>query len=418
MILFPRIRTFLVGLPLVLAGIVLCPWGYAWYEGERIHARVALIKRNGLPTNLKELAPAEVADVDNADFLIRQALPSIHAIELEFAKFPSIDGGEMSDEIAAKLTVVFAANSELFANIERAANCEHYIPNLDYDAKPQDFSVQSLEHVNNLRNAARIMNIRMKVLVQVGNPEEAAAIGINGLRLCGRLKQPRLMTDLIVVLASRGILMNGLNEVLQTSNISPESHRRIADELSLFDPQKELRASLVQERAYSLAAIADQGIAVWIHANAVLDLLEQEIDSANQEEFLYQFHDVPDDWQTVLAKQLQPSLLSTRQTVSGHVATQRCLQIVNAWKAAGAPADATIEQLVSDKVSRRDPYTGTDLIVRVLPEGLLVYSVGSDRRDGGGQVETGKDRGWTHPKKETVRNELNDHQDEPGGFRK
>ncbi len=400
MILFLRIRTVLIGLPLVLALIVLCGWGYAWYEGERFHARAALIKRNGMPTNLKELKPAEVADEANADFFIRQAMLSIQAIELEFAKIPGVYEGEMSDEIAATLTELFAAHPELFATIERAVNCEHYVPNLDYDAKPQDFSTQSLEHVNNLRNAARVMNIRMKHLVHVGNPDEAVVIGVNGLRLCGRVKQPRLMTDLIVVLSSRGILMSALNEVLQTSNLSPESHRRIADELSSFDPQKELYATLVQERAYSLAAIADQGIALWIHANAVLDLWEQEIDSANHEEFQYQFHEVPDGWQTVMAMLLQPSLLSARQTVNGHVATQRCLQIVNAWKGAGAPADATIEQLVSDKVSRRDPYTGTDLIVRVLPEGLLVYSVGFDRRDDGGQVETGKDRGWTFPKKD------------------
>ena len=398
MILLLRIRNVMIGLPLALSLIVLCGWGYASYEGARFHARVALLKRDGLPTNLKELKPAEVADKDNADFFIRQAMPSIQSLDREFAELSDLDRGEMSDEIASKLTELFAAHPELFATIERASICEQYVPNLDYDAKPQAFSMQSLEHVNNLRNAARIMNIRMRHLVHVGHPEEAVDIGVNGLRLCRRVKQPRLMIDLIVVLASRGILMSALNEVLQTSTLSPESHRRIAEELSSFDPQKELQVSIVQERAYGLASVADQRFALWIHANALLDLFEQEIDSATNEEFQYQFHEVPDGWQTVLAKLLQPSLLSTRQNVSGHVATQRCLQIVNAWKAAGAPIDATIETLVSDKVSRRDPYSGADLIVRVLPKGLLVYSVGSNRSDDGGQVETGKDRGWTHPK--------------------
>jgi hypothetical protein len=86
----------------------------------------------------------------------------------------------------------------------------------------------------------------------------------------------------------------------------------------------------------------------------------------------------------------------TYRTFTAVVARVRCLRLINALQAQ-APSDSSllpkISQLGLPAEATTDPYTGNPLHIKRIRQGWLVYSVGADFRDDGGELAHDRDVG-------------------------
>jgi hypothetical protein len=93
------------------------------------------------------------------------------------------------------------------------------------------------------------------------------------------------------------------------------------------------------------------------------------------------------------AQQLFPTLEATYQAVLRTRAKIRCLRVLNALQthiAAGDNKTPKLTDLGLPAETTTDPFTGGEpLHVKKLPQGWLVYSIGGNDRDDGGNLEGG-----------------------------
>jgi hypothetical protein len=72
-------------------------------------------------------------------------------------------------------------------------------------------------------------------------------------------------------------------------------------------------------------------------------------------------------------------------------ALARCLRVINALQARvppGSDAVPKLSELGLPAEATTDPFTGKPLVVKKLADGWLVYSVGEDLEDSGGDVDS------------------------------
>lgn len=85
---------------------------------------------------------------------------------------------------------------------------------------------------------------------------------------------------------------------------------------------------------------------------------------------------------------LVPSLVNARNVASRTLATERCLRILNAIESRPdpeSPVDLGDLGLVAEAII--DPYSGQSLLTKSTGDGWVVYSVGENGIDDGGEIE-------------------------------
>ena len=90
-----------------------------------------------------------------------------------------------------------------------------------------------------------------------------------------------------------------------------------------------------------------------------------------------------------------PSIDATRQATERTRATMRCLRIVETvtrLQQQGIEVTGLADLQLPEEVTT-DPFTGNPLVMKQLPDGWVVYSVGNDLKDGGGDLDDDSDFG-------------------------
>ena len=103
----------------------------------------------------------------------------------------------------------------------------------------------------------------------------------------------------------------------------------------------------------------------------------------------------PNNPWTGITDVLQPAIQAARDADYRAVATLRCLGILNTITRL-EQSGATIAELADLKLPEQlttDPFTGHRLILKRNPEGWLIYSVGLNGQDDGGQFDKELDVG-------------------------
>jgi hypothetical protein len=95
-----------------------------------------------------------------------------------------------------------------------------------------------------------------------------------------------------------------------------------------------------------------------------------------------------------LTKLVFPALHVTRDAMDRTRANIRCVRVLNVWlgyceQHGKAPNELVDLGLESEALV--DPFNGKPLVVRDMPEGVVVYSVGADGNDDGGTAKEMKD---------------------------
>jgi hypothetical protein len=91
---------------------------------------------------------------------------------------------------------------------------------------------------------------------------------------------------------------------------------------------------------------------------------------------------------------IAPSLEATADAGARVQSRLRCLRVLNAvqrYEQAGRTPEPKLSDLGLPADAITDPYDGEPLHLKKLPEGWLVYSVGIDLKDGGGEKLEGSD---------------------------
>jgi hypothetical protein len=96
-----------------------------------------------------------------------------------------------------------------------------------------------------------------------------------------------------------------------------------------------------------------------------------------------------------LSDLMLPAIQSAREATERTVATQRCLGILNCvtrLEQQGVKV-TTLADLKLPAEAITDPFTGKPLLMKSRPDGWLIYSVGTDLKDDGGQFDKPTDFG-------------------------
>lgn len=411
-----------------LIAIALIYYGVSnWRASSRLEAKLAELRAAGQPVMLADLARPPIPPEDNAFTFLKRAEEGISAVDKEVnaaeeaeekARQERVKAGEEpaaenSDDDAPPTPIVLAAMRAALAaypdavrNIDRASECSDFDAQIDTNTEAGIYSGNMLPMFSVIRGAVRVLSYQGKVQLADGHPDDALQTALKILRL-SRLydRQSTMVANMIsTACCNMGVRLAGA--ALQAGPISGENHAALDAELAQHDPIAAARFGLRTERAFALEHYLEliaRGIG-WSSvmkndACDTIELITRAIGSLssgdNGSEIDAGFSKTLGHSGT-LTSLIEPGLRAYLQTVPRRQASLRALRILNALTArtvAANDAAPGLDSLGLPAGETTDPFNGAPLHLRKLPEGWLIYSVGANLTDDGGDLVDNKDVG-------------------------
>jgi hypothetical protein len=213
-------------------------------------------------------------------------------------------------------------------------------------------------------------------------------------------REPSLIAHLVAIAVRRtGVLTS--NRALRSGPVADSARDALDAELARHDLAESHRKALISERAFGLSSLNDMNMGrLWpargFWNNAViyyLDVMDNQLALASQPyDKVLQARTTaiskPVTPWAILADHVLPAIHAAREATERSLAMMRCLRILNAatrLEQQGVEATGLVDlKLPEDAVI--DPFTGKPLLMKKSPEGWMIYSVGKDLKDDGGQV--------------------------------
>ena len=408
----------LIGIALVGLG------GWAIYTRASFGERISAIRAAGDPAVISDLRPKPISSEENAAAQLLDAASRLNAFASAHGRFFKTPVGVAYDKVHdARQTIspeqidairaIVEDYPDLDAAFARAADCPRYASPLDFSLPHPQFLAGMVPAPIDIRGIARYIVWQMELATADGRSDVAVEKGIELLRLAALYDAEPGLVSSQIAMAVRGVAAGEIYDALSAGPISPALHRELDQELARFDAGAALTHTLKTERAMTISATQDQlGGARAIIVNTValpmkkmylnaIDYYEPVLAVAQQP-----WHDIfqngkPSAFQKptgfgVLADLLAASFEAQFQSVHRTSAVLRSLRVYNALRqfaeTNGREASGLAElNLLAEATT--DPFTGQPLIVKQSEGGWMVYSVGKDGVDGGGEIETTKDFG-------------------------
>jgi hypothetical protein len=249
------------------------------------------------------------------------------------------------------------------------------------------------------RNVARLLDCRGRYLLSKGQPDEAARNYLVALKLTRLQDQEPTLVVFLVNIACRSIAAYGLNGVLQTSDLSAETHAAIDEELARHDSMQQFVHAIRTERALGIENFRSMpGLLGTLKSSwsNYMEIIDQQIALGAKSH--YELADVQNVPSKGITKTFDPALEATREAMNRSRATLRCLRILNQIRARNISADSlSADVLGLPQEIMVDPYNGKPLTIRSTTEGWIVYSVGKNGKDDGGKLSDLSDVGVGPP---------------------
>jgi hypothetical protein len=200
----------------------------------------------------------------------------------------------------------------------------------------------------------------------------------------------------------------GANRVLRSGPVDDSARDALDAELARHDLTESYRQALISERGLGLTAFNERNMGrFWLARgfwnNAViyyLDVMDSQLALASQPYYRALQIGPPvvskpvSPW-TVMADLVLPAIRAAREATERSRATMRCLRILNSvtrLEQEGVEVTGLVDlRLPEDETI--DPFTGNPLLMKKLPDGWVIYSVGKDLKDDGGQIDDQSDFG-------------------------
>lgn len=415
-----------IGVGIAIAIVLILNAWFVGSTGARLEGKFAALRAAGEPLQLADLAREPIPPEKNAAVFLNRAADELASMDKELAAwFPKrvYPTEPLTTAEQEKMEKLFAAYSRVFPLIEQAAACPDYDPQLDYTQSPNSLVDLEMERVQKYRVLYRVLRAHSAWLVSKGGRDEAIATTILMLRLSRHMEREPLIVGYFVTVACKGVVMDAVNQALQAGSVSAASRRALDAELALHDNMDGYCRALISERAFALSSMRElPGYNFWLtrgFANDatlhLLELLEQHLANASRP-----FAEVVDKKDATastpkpggisfraVVELLKPSLNKVREPAERVRAATRALRVLNALQASDMPEDALVKltELGLPKEVTHDPFNGQPLRAKRLAEGWIVYSVGPNLVDDGGELDGRSDVGFGPliPKNETIK---------------
>ena len=355
-----------------------------------LQKQIAAIRAAGDPTSLAELRNRSIPPEEDAGEFLSRARKGLLAIVEALDKVrrsETYQQGRPTESEVKAIQAALEAHAEAVSLVEQAAACDDYVPRGDHDAS---------------RAAIRALEARLKMLLAQGRRDEALGDCVTMFRLARLLEKKPTVAGYLVALACRGLAVESANLVLRSGPVSPDARQSLDAELARQEGVEGYASMIKTARAHGLQKILSRPAKGWLgkarrsqEASACLEDFEELLGQAcgTYSEFERAdaaFTDSP------AARDWQPTLRTTRDAMERTRAQVRCLRVLNALQQAaeqGGPDEPDLADLGLPADVILDPFTGDRLRVKKLPEGWLIYSVGTDKKDDGGRIDPFHDFG-------------------------
>ncbi|TWT66565.1 hypothetical protein [Allorhodopirellula solitaria] len=384
----------------LIAILVIVVAFFSWRSFAAVEAALEPIRERGEPVSIVDLKPAPVADDENAATFLTPMVREIEqvvneAYSIAYAEDFSWRTGLTQDQ-TAKLRTILDAHPNFADQLAKSSRCSKLAWPLDYDSGPNDLTEQVLQVNQDVRSIARIQAFRVRYLAAIDKPDEAAAVCLEELRLIRLQADTPLLVSWLVNSVCRVQILTELNGILQTETLQPETHAAIEEELNRHAITDSFTQTLKTERVFGIESF--RGFSML--ASPLTPQLENYIEYMNEQIEIgtaMPFESSPKTKVTAvgMTELLVPSIQNAHDTMFRTLTIERCLRILNASQSRpdsessvelndlGLPADAII-----------DPYRGEPLIAKSTEDGWIIYSVGKNGKDDGGEIapESGTDQ--------------------------
>ena len=204
-----------------------------------------------------------------------------------------------------------------------------------------------------------------------------------------------MIVHYLVSNAIRGIALSSLAATLQRGDISIDVRSKLEKELSQYDDNTYFAQAIISERAFGNSMFQELPWSWWrSYRSGYLTSMQKRIELARKPYKDFRSAQAAD--KSLFDSMVAPALSAAREATARNQALSRVLRVLNAiqsspnWMAAdqidalklGLPADAT-----------KDPFTEQPLVIRKQGSGWLIYSVGFNLKDDGGEIDESKDVG-------------------------
>jgi hypothetical protein len=398
----------LIALALVYVGVS------NWRSNARLAKKLAELRAAGQPVRLAELAREPIPPESNAATYLRRAKEDSKAIEKEVdAAYETASESDQDafDEAQPTAAMIDAIRSALEAFpavvplIDRAADCPDYDSQLDYSTDARAFLDAQIS-TNSSRTYIRVLRYRAFLLLADGKPDEAMETCITMFRLARHFDRDPTIVNHLISLACRWSASQTAAAVLRSGLVSNALHDALERELADQDLVAAAQHALITERPLGLELsqyeFADMRIGwlPWFRKLRCdyLDLVGEAIaivslprtDTAGRAKYKAILEGA---W---LAGLIDPGIQAMQDSTLQGRADMCCLRVLNALtrnSEANASAEPKLTDLGLPADATIDPFNGAPLHLKKLPEGWLIYSVGANLKDDGGDVEDKKDVG-------------------------
>ena len=414
----------LIGLALLVNGV------FAWWAQHRLDTIIAQIKVAGEPASLAELAPKPIAAEQNAATYIDRIAPQFNEFEHKRNALYESPLGEYldaNDQVAkpatpeqlAAMRTILDAFPDFLPALKQAVECNQYASLMDYSLSPNQYLAKSIQSMNEkaARSLANFVRWKMETLTGEGKSDEAIRLGIEMLRFVRFYDQEPLMVHFLVSCAMRRIVFEAIDEALRQNHISANMRAELEQELALHENREPFLWALRSERAFGISMTEEMTghVPAMLRWPMTSNFFLKELDAENE---MYAAAQLPLDqtlakWDLVgktpknrpdstrpYKSLIGPAILATYGAEVRRLVQARCLRVLNALgeyhERTGKEADS-IAQLSLPKEAMIDPWSGKPLLMKKSDKGWVVYSVGQNGIDDGGDFKDLKDEGFGPP---------------------
>jgi hypothetical protein len=372
----------------------------------QFRAGIEQVKANGHPISIADLQKPNSEEAEAALNSFNQLIPKIEAFETAMWEDEEALSRPVDEAMLARFDELVATYPELFPALEELSQRTEI--GFDVQGDSQEFLDALMDRVHKPRSIARIVAWKARILTAQDKPNEAVETSLQTLRLARLFGNEPMLVSQLVTIACRGIAIDSIDEILASEQLSTETATRLNDELELHDSFAGYKTCLLGERAYGIESTSELGILVQAYGGkGYLDVLSNAIEDADKEAF--EQNDASrteySTWKDgQLGEMLIPALDQIQAAISRTRSQIRALRIINALQSR-AEADSASEIIAQDEISQDelvtlgvpmkmtvDTMNGKPMIVKRDGDRWLVYSVGLNLIDDGGNLESAPDQ--------------------------
>ncbi len=378
---------------------------------SKLEKKLAELREAGEPISLLDLARKPIPPEANAATYLRRAKSDLKAIEnmimiaeespevkkLQDAK-ASDDAIERSEPMLQTYRRAVEAHPNVWPLLEKAATCPDYDPQFDYNTDTRTFLENFLPVTHEQRSALRALRYRALVELADGQREEALHTCLTMLRLARHFDKNPALVGLLVALAVRMHAVDTANLVLRSGPLPNSAYDELETELARHDVAQAYQQMLPTARAFQIQSFGELGSSYLLVPRGKqdqyshLELFDAAIEGAARPYWDYESRaeiEAVVDRAGTLTKLTASSLEATSAAVARSQAKIRSLRVLGAILArqqAGQTDEPKLADLGLPAEATTDPFSGKPLLVKKTADGWIIYSVGVDQKDDGGEL--------------------------------